>query len=74
MELERIESDRFKFGQICNAIGYNNAVEGLNVLDGVDSDLNKVNLCLSLGHRLNNMPNIIDTLKRGSKIILGVGC
>lgn len=71
-ELNRIESDRNKFGQICKAIGYNNAVQGLNELNGVDSDLNKVNLCLSLGHKIIQ-PNIIDRLRQG-KIVLGVGC
>ncbi len=74
MELNRIEKERNKFSQICQAIGYNNAVEGLNALNGVDSDLNKVNLCLSLGHRLIMQPSIIDRLRAGNKIVLGVGC
>lgn len=73
-ELNRIEQDRFKFGQICKAIGYNNAVEGINALTSVESDLNKVNLCFSLGYRLINEPSIIDKLRSGNKIVLGVGC
>ena len=74
MELKRIENERVKFSKICQAIGYNNAVEGLNVLNDVRSDLNKVNLCFSLGHRLVNQPSILDKLRQGDKIVLGVGC
>lgn len=72
-EINRIEKDRVKFGKICQAIGYNNAVEGLNELNSVESDLNKVNLCFSLGHNLITQPSIIDRLRSG-KIVLGVGC
>ncbi len=83
-ETNRLNQDRTKFKAICNTIGFNNAVEGLNELNSVGQDYNMLSKCLRLSralvmqtsrprpqHRPNRAEQRIKALMSGRKITLG---